>query len=257
MSAAETPPTPRRFRALLWIAIGIALALAAGLWFAHSIPPTYKNRYRLTLEVEDNGKIYSGSSVFEHELRKLPPNLNFQSVDRKFRGEATPVELDNDRVLVALLYSSHTTFGRSDRPNNNPWTAYYFIGRSRGWDTEWRNGRNETLERLRRYPKDTPLEIRPEDLPALIVFRDRRDPMTAEPADPRDLAKALGPGVRLKRATIEITGAPLSNSIEQQFPWLRDRLARHAAISGHTGSMDREDFGAFPNTIHAASLKWD
>ena len=48
--------------------------------------------------------------------------------------------------------------------------------------------------------------------------------MTAEIVDPDDLAKSFGPGVRLVRVTIEITGEPVTRGIRKVLPWLSPKV---------------------------------
>src|SRR5690606_12946635 len=45
----------------------------------------------------------------------------------------------------------------------------------------------------------------PGECPYLVRFRDISDPRTVEAVDPENLAVTYGPGVRLRRATIELT----------------------------------------------------
>jgi hypothetical protein len=54
-----------------------------------------------------------------------------------------------------------------------------------------------------------------------VRFRDINDPNTVERVDPNNLAASFGPGVRLTRATIEITDAPVTTGIEKELEWLR------------------------------------
>jgi len=54
----------------------------------------------------------------------------------------------------------------------------------------------------------------------LIRFRDLDDPATAERVDPFDLAASFGPGVKLLRATIEMTNDPVTTGLDQKLPWI-------------------------------------
>jgi hypothetical protein len=78
--------------------------LCACLWLAACDGPTYKYRYRLTLAVEANGEMHSGSSVVEvREWRTSEWSLNPHLWLTKVSGEATFVDLGQGRALVALL----------------------------------------------------------------------------------------------------------------------------------------------------------
>ena len=59
-------------------------------------------RYKVTVEVDDNGTHRSGSSVWSFRLSK--PTLALASpYNAEFKGEAVTVDLGNDNVLFALL----------------------------------------------------------------------------------------------------------------------------------------------------------
>jgi hypothetical protein len=73
-------------------------------------------------------------------------------------------------------------------------------------------------EICRRKPKAT---LKLEDVPALVRFGNLEDPTTVALVDPADLAASFGPGVYLKRATVEITDDPITHGIEARLPWLR------------------------------------
>ncbi|MDR4487070.1 MAG: hypothetical protein R3B83_06040 [Nitrospirales bacterium] len=57
----------------------------------------------------------------------------------------------------------------------------------------------------------------------LVTFTDLTDPTTVKKVDPENLAATLGPGVSLKRITLEITDEPVTEGkIEQVLGWLDD-----------------------------------
>jgi hypothetical protein len=101
-------------------------------------------------------------------------------------GQGTPL---NPAALLAVAF--HSGIG------SMTWNLLYRIRDTRG-------------------PIDIPLGA----LPLLVRFRDLNDPTTVERVDPFDLAGSFGAGVKIKRATIEITNAPVTTGIEQKLPWL-------------------------------------
>ncbi|MCA9499915.1 MAG: hypothetical protein KC588_12035, partial [Nitrospira sp.] len=52
--------------------------------------------------------------------------------------------------------------------------------------------------------------IDPKQYPLLVTFTDLTDPKTVEKVDPENLAATFGPGVSLKRITLEITDEPVT-----------------------------------------------
>ncbi len=63
----------------------------------------------------------------------------------------------------------------------------------------------------------------------LVRFRNIADPASVEKVYPENLAKSFGPGVRLKRATIEISTDPVTTGIEKRLGWL-NRLDSYRTI---------------------------
>lgn len=66
-----------------------------------------------------------------------------------------------------------------------------------------------------------PAELDNMEIPALVRFRDERDPNTVEFVDPANLAASFGPGVNLRSVTVQITKEPISPpQIKARLPWL-------------------------------------
>lgn len=213
---------PRAFWVFPALACAALAAVVGAYFYFH---PTYTYHYRLTLDVEmPDGSARSGSTVVADSTWRtpswmIPPNYVQDSVT----GEATVVDLGDGRLLVALLT-------RRTRPTDVPGQG------RRGWGEKspgsvllraygvrgrgWEGGRNELLSHLSRQRGAR--EIEPGDLPDLVTFEEASDPRSVKEVDPRDLAASFGPGVRLRRAAIEVTGDPVTeDAIERALPWLR------------------------------------
>jgi hypothetical protein len=54
----------------------------------------------------------------------------------------------------------------------------------------------------------------------LVRFRDVRDPKTVEKVDPDDLAASFGPGVVLRRITVQLTDDPVTTGLADTLPWV-------------------------------------
>jgi hypothetical protein len=81
----------------------------------------------------------------------------------------------------------------------------------------------------------------------------RHDPATAERVNPFDLAASFGSGIKLQRATIEMTIDPVTTGIEQKLPWLalpqtaQDELIRVGRVQwGGPGADNNHDRRLFP-----------
>ena len=66
----------------------------------------------------------------------------------------------------------------------------------------------------------SPAEVRAADYPLLVTFADPADPTSVQRVDPANLAASFGPGVTLKRITVEVTNDPVTTGIEKRLGWL-------------------------------------
>jgi hypothetical protein len=173
-----------------------------------------KIHYRLTLDVEAPEGLRSGSSVvqvvmnYNDGLLKGMGNL----VNPTFQGEATVVDLGNRGLLFCLLTAD------SQRSLSARDPSYLVSSMLPNQDrTERLTSFYDSL--IQHKPKaDVPLG----KLPLLVRFRDVNDPKTAERVYPSNLAANFGQGVKLVRATIEITDAPVTMGIEKRLSWIAD-----------------------------------
>ncbi len=79
------------------------------------------------------------------------------------------------------------------------------------------------------------------NLALLVRFRDPNDPTTVDRVDPYNLAASFGAGVKLLRATVEITDDPLTTGIEKKLRWLDHLISLGASLDGDTSSVLRVD----------------
>lgn len=226
-------------RILGFILLAIALSVV-GCMVAF---PTYTYRYRLTLDVEmPDGSVRSGSNVVEVRQGQNPrafAGLGMGGWGR-VTGEGVVIDLGNDRLLVALLTNPGffpVSQGSPAIAQRYPlWTntvvdptaillhAYGLLPAGDIWD----GGRSTPLSALSRQRGARP--ILPDQLPGLVTFDDPSDPRTIQRVDPNRLDVSFGPGVRLLRATIEVTDAPITRgTMERRFPWLH---ASQGSIDG-------------------------
>lgn len=180
--------------------VGAIASTACSLLF-----PQWTYRYRLTVDVEQNGRLYSGSSVILVRREK-----GIGGVGGNFKGEAVSINLGDGKTLFALLRGdnlgelwplsvAHKAF--AGRLNTSSMTD------------------DEALTRLTRLKGESAV-ISTTNYPLLVTFRSLDDPSTVELVDPRDLASRLGQGTRLKRITIQITDDPITYGIGDKLRWL-------------------------------------
>lgn len=181
--------------AVIFLATAAAMLSFLALYGSDSV------RYRLTYDVEVDGQVRSGSGVVE--------------VGSQVTGEAIVIELGEGRYLFSLLagrlvqFNSWSTHATS--PDKLLWLAFD-CGNT--WGSELYRCLNSTMPST-----ELPFML----LPALATFEDINDPASLRLVDPEDLAAYFGPGISLKRVTIEITNDPVTNNqIGNYLDWLEN-----------------------------------
>lgn len=196
-----------------------AVLLAAG---CSLIEPSETLRYRLTVEVDTPQGVKSGYSVWEYTVTDI--KVGFRPLKTDYRGEAVAVDLPGGRTLFALLTSG------DGLPEYPEWvilehfraTPEYKTDWERAFLTvfpDWRNNRESWIVPPVLPPiaqSDPPRS----GYPMLVTFTDIADPASVKLVDPADLAASFGPGVKLKRITVEITDDPVTNGIGKRLGWL-------------------------------------
>jgi len=181
--------------------------------------------YKIILEVEADGKIYSGYSV--NGQRFVGPKFwgattNF--VSGAMPREAAYVDIGEHGTLFALLpiVSRSGDFSVSTI-NNIPKNRFLKSG-----DRGLREENVEKLNALKGQSKelscltDTPPdEYTTLDCPLMVRFGDINDPASVQKIDPKNLAASFGEGVKLRSVRVEITDGPYSRKIDEKLPWLK------------------------------------
>jgi hypothetical protein len=94
--------------------------------------------------------------------------------------------------------------------------------------------RKAALEELlhKNGPRDVPFAV----LPRFGRFLDINDPLTLVPVSPYDLAASFGPGVELKRATLQLTDDPVTPPPENWPQWLKEKGQMRGKLRGYPNS---------------------
>lgn len=197
---------------------------------------THAYRYRLTLEVDDNGTRRVASNVVE--VRVSVPSAGAgawtagPSVQERVLGDALVIRLTNGKLLIGSLKAFDWNMPSQRDPRdrntrlwgeNSPYEvlklAYGIVIPSTLDDADdflapYR--RNIAEIQRRRGARDIPFA----HLPDLVTFADPEDPSTVSIVDPNSVSDSLGAGVRLVRATIEVTDDPVTRDIDQHLAWV-------------------------------------
>ncbi|TWB86956.1 hypothetical protein FBZ93_1242 [Bradyrhizobium macuxiense] len=195
--------------------------------------PTYTYRYRLTVNIEADGKLHSGSSVVEVTwyAHLLPALVSFSS---ELRGQAALVDLEGHGVMVATLTAEH--WGAHD--GNAGWSALWLVPRGFGVDDSI-----EGLSKLVNLRGKRELAL--DNLPRILWFSNPRDPTTARTILVDDIPSVLGPSARFAGASVEMTTDPLVTDIRQKLPWIDSYSGANTLyLPNHLGISDYMFVGA-------------
>jgi hypothetical protein len=166
------------------------------------IYPTVEWHQKLTVSVDVEGQVVSGSSVVAIIATKMP-NLFFHDMRWDVRGEATVVQLPDGRYLFALLKNAIVL-----ADNVFPEVA--------------QREPIDAIKQARLFKSQSGVrDVPPVSYPLLVTFTDIKDPKTVREVDPDNLAATFGPGVSLKRITLEITDETVTaGEVRKVLAWL-------------------------------------
>lgn len=196
-------------------------------------------RYKLTVEVNTPQGLKTGYAVREINYTqgiKLPDSSGVYATEN---GEAVAVELPGGQTLFALLDTDAYVTLQTGFGGDSP--AILDAARA-----------DKRVAVVKPFPPT--IGTNPTDpsnyfhgYPRLVQFKNLRDPMSMTTIKPDALAASFGPGVRLKRITIQMTNDPVTTGIEKRIPWI-DHLDRYLADPKNpfTSTLPG-DFGGFRN----------
>jgi len=248
--------TPRHHLKLVLVVLLVSVVMFCGLpvtLFIHSQLPT-KIHHRLTLTIESDGTVYTGSGVIEtvwYPGLKIGGSWFGNIWNVRVRGEAVAVDLGEHGTLFALLTGPATPeaggrHGEFFFPHNPERILLEAFG------IEKNRGAVMTQDFLnaiskRRDTVDLPLN----KLPMLVRFTNLSDPRSVERVDPNNLPASFWPGVRIVSATLAITDDPVTTGIEKKLVWLQapndkplnqfrlqDELRSSGSVTGGLATVD-------------------
>ncbi|GJL65544.1 MAG: hypothetical protein NPIRA05_05150 [Nitrospirales bacterium] len=175
----------------------VGVLLVGTLAYCKDFLIPYTWHQKMTVEVEVDGQLYTGSSVVRVNVGQSDPITQGLGYPLQFgaRGEAAFVELPGPRYLFALLSGGP--------PDSGPQTNAVNIFKDR---LPPRGIERFAVLSKSRLKQDIPHS----HYPLLVTFTDITDPKTVKQVDPDNLAATFGPGVSLKRITLEITDEPVT-----------------------------------------------
>jgi hypothetical protein len=200
------PPAPRARSGSILLRLLMLSLLLPVLAACNPFDRGFKWHQRLVLEVETpDGVVSGGSVVAVHVWKSRVPGQAGIGMGSDVSGEASFVEVAPGRYLFALIGSS------SPRE-----LAFRLFFPEPAPDTFERAALLEDMQGETRV-------VPPERYPLLVTFADIDDPASVRQVDPHDLEAAFGPGVTLRRVTLEVTDDPeTEGTVENVLDWLSE-----------------------------------
>jgi hypothetical protein len=180
-------------------------------------------RQKLTVTVETLAGEVSASSVSQVSWRKHWIRTDGMGWDYDLTGEAVVVEVTPGRYLFALMKGAGTT---------------EYMGSVAAASIDGREGRvidGALFDEVRdKRDRAAGVIAVPEyQYPMMVTFGDIGDPASVKLVDPTDLVAGLGPGVRLKSVTLEITDEAVTEGVVvEELVWLDEYRANQWRLNG-------------------------
>jgi hypothetical protein len=223
-------------RALKWLVV-LAASLGAAYAASNVAYPTYSYRYRLTIALEIDGKVHTGSSVIEPRWVGQAYIPGAGSFIPYVRGQAAFIDLGQRGAVVALLTApSHDERGIIVWPEGVG--ALWLVPRAFG--TGLSDAELPDLGRLSGRK-----ELAPDNMPRLIWFSDVSNPRTARKIRSADIPAIFGPSARVATAFVEITRDPIVVDIGKKLPWfdvLTGPLGQNRIEIGYDFALSKDLF---------------
>lgn len=210
-------------RVLKWIGIGALILIVFPLGYCALTWPYYSWHQKMTVQVEVDGKTYSGSSVSYVFWRQ---NDSFSAMHGPawvsgVKGEAVVIELPENKYLFALLSYA----GNTEYTANLATRVMASEPKHRVW------GENAFRAVLEKKGK-APLVLSEDHYPLFVTFKDIKDPASVERYLPyRD--DAWQSNIKLKKITLEITDEPVTRGrVEKVLGWIDEYRENNYRLNG-------------------------
>jgi hypothetical protein len=192
----------------------ILLVVAGGFACWRLSFPAVSYRYRLTVAVETDGEVHTGSSVVELQFRFFPRWL-LSKVKRNYNvwvtGQAVLIDLGGRGVLVAALDGAG--YERGTTAIWLPGCAFLPVAWKDASDSPMTAENQWKVSQLKE-----PTDLGPACMPAFYWFSSPADLTGAKAVKLAEFASVIGGATRLVSAQVEITSDPPVIDIDKKLP---------------------------------------
>ncbi len=174
--------------------------------------PSQTQRIKITVSVDDNGVLRTGSSVMQFSCTGTDNSLGGMGIGScAISGEAVPVDLGAHGYLFMLLC---------------------------GGGNYLQDGVISDIMGARPSPYVKSWDLTPDRIPRLVTFDNPDDSRTVESVDPQHLDRTFGQGISLKSIHAEYTREPITRGqVELKLPWLGQDNGNSYIHESYRGSM--------------------
>ncbi|WP_146198027.1 hypothetical protein [Caulobacter endophyticus] len=209
------------------------------------VGPTFRYRFRLSVNVKIGEKYVTGSGVWERVARNVNAFPNGEMAHLNTLGDAIEIDLGGNVQLfvcrVGWSYDDERIF-----LNLKGWSPDKYFDRLTSIQGDLDapgGGKRGALARLR---SSSPITVEATDLPLIVRFIDPTDASSVQVIDPTKLQELIGVPIEFASATVEITRDKVNRYIQKRLPWLA-KNGSAAYLSTTTRYPDRyvaqrEDF---------------
>jgi hypothetical protein len=203
------------------ILIAVACVVVGGALIAYWVTyPAYTHRMKVFIEIEDGQEVRSGSGVLEVTFQ-FKPALGDSGASCDLQGDAIPIELKSGPV-VAVLYQYYNEYLPTRAPVDQTRVGFCNMALL-AYGLGIRNNQ-DTLEAL--ASKSGRVQVPPRGIPSFVVFSDPRIPSTGKLVPEGEFSQVLGPGVRLRGVSLELTKEPITRGVIEKVPAVAMVLSR-------------------------------
>jgi hypothetical protein len=199
---------------------------AAVLYVAYLLLfPQYTHRFRVTINVDDNGKPRSGTGIITVTYQNVDALLvNQKQWNVSARGPAPWVDLGPKGIIAAAIYAYYPA---NYEPLPYTGAALSFVA----YYGAKHHDPKVSLANIKKISEATGArELRFDQMPEFIWIPDVANPASAKLVPADKFSEIIGPGIQLSSVTIEITDDRADKSLYERLPWLsameRDQYRR-------------------------------
>lgn len=197
--------------------VTIVLMLGLGLYglYLYNFPEA-SHRYRLTVEIEADGKVHSGTGVVD--VLWFEQTMSQVTVNSHVKGRAALVDLGKHGVVIAALNNNVRSVEFKPVPRDAEYLALEaFYGRPT-WATKKVSQQRKAYKAI---GGETGRRSLPEaSYPPFIWLPNPADRGSAEPMMAHDFPRKIDPSVKIRSVTVEMTNDPFDNNLFEKLPWL-------------------------------------